>query len=220
MFVLQKNKNNHYKSLTRTHLIGVKEIIQDGGSLQCMQMLLSCLGAVSLRQDVSEWETSSVLYRQQCGPQRLMGMLVSEVWWWSSISNASHESYAEKQTQKPNPRAGANVGEGRGEDDLVNAVTWWMWLSDASGALGEASFISDPHTGGLAQKLGRDNPRSEEYWDSPGGAEVGRGWWRVISWEHLDVDPAERPQMQRPTMKTASHPSQRDFYSCSLCLLL
>ena len=108
----------------RTHLIGVKEIIQDGGSLQFMQMLLSSLGAVSLRQDVSEGETSSILYRQQCGPQRLMGMLVSGVRWWSYISNANHESHAEKQTQKPNPRAGANVGEGHGEDDLVNAVIW------------------------------------------------------------------------------------------------
>lgn len=55
MFVLQKDKNNHYKSLIRNHLIeGVKEIIQDGGSLQFMQILLSGFGAFPVRQGVSD----------------------------------------------------------------------------------------------------------------------------------------------------------------------
>lgn len=56
--------------------------------------------------------------------------LVSGVWWWSSISNGRRENYAEKQTQKPDPRAGASVGEGHGDDDLVSAVT--QGLSDPS----------------------------------------------------------------------------------------
>lgn len=48
----------------------------------------------------------------------------------------------------------------------------------------------------------------------PGGAKVGRNWWRVILQELLDVDLTERPQMQRAAMKTVS---QR-FSSCSLSL--
>ena len=92
----------------------------------------------------------------------------------------------------------------------------------------EKPFSSlDPHTGGLAQKLGRDDPRVKSTRESPGGAKVGRDWWRVILRELLDVDLAERPQMQRAAMKTVSHPSQRDFplalfpsYKIVLCMKL
>ena len=38
------------------------------------------------------------------------------------ISNGRHESYAESQTQKPDPRAGASVGKGHGEDELLNGA--------------------------------------------------------------------------------------------------
>ena len=54
--------------------------------------------------------------------QRLMGMLVSGVWWWGYISNGRHENSAESQTQKTDPRAGASVGKGHGEDELLNGA--------------------------------------------------------------------------------------------------
>ena len=50
------------------------------------------------------------------------GDAVSGVWWWGYISNGGHESYAESQTQKPDPRAGASVGKGHGEDELLNGA--------------------------------------------------------------------------------------------------
>ena len=50
--------------------------------------------------------------------------LLSRGCWWGLIyiSNGRHENSAESQTQKPDPRAGASVGKGHGEDELLNGA--------------------------------------------------------------------------------------------------
>lgn len=70
MFVLQKDRNNHCKSVMKTQLIGVQEMVQAGGSPQFMQILLSRFGAFRGRQDVSVAETSSVPCGQPSGHPR------------------------------------------------------------------------------------------------------------------------------------------------------
>lgn len=134
--------------------------------------------------------------------QRLMGMLMSGVWWWGHISNGRHESFRVTGPEAWSSGLGPVWGRVTWEDELLNGAE--RCLRDS----GEAIFKLRPTHWWSGPEIWQGWSKGEEYqrvtWRGQGGQELMESNLQEL----LDVDLTERPQMQRAAMKTVS---QRDF---------